>query len=274
MHPPNIEDVVTVAVSAGKTILRWYGEDVPVEQKQDRTPLTAADRASHASLRAGLAEAAPGIPFLSEESEESEIAARRSWETYWLVDPLDGTKEFLKRTGEFTVNVALVEGGRPTLGVVHAPALGKTWIASGGTARVIEPDSSERIIGVRRLDPDHPVVVASRDHSGPAVDLFVKRLGPGVEFASMGSSLKFCLVAEGKADVYLRDGPTMEWDTGAADCVVEAAGGSVVSIAEGDTGHPLRYNKPSLLNPGFLCAGDLEIPWMRVWDEALSGSDT
>lgn len=274
MEMPPVEDVVAAAIVAGDAILRWYGGDVPTEEKRDRTPLTAADRAAHDSLREGLARVAPSVPFLSEESEEGEVADRHSWGPYWLVDPLDGTKEFLKGTGEFTVNVALVKEGRPILGVVHAPALEKTWVAAEGVARVIEPDRGERTIGVRRVDPDRPVVVASRDHSGPTVGRFVERLGSGVEFASMGSSLKFCLVAEGRADVYLRDGPTMEWDTGAADCIVEAAGGSVVSVAGEDAGRPLRYNKSSLKNPGFLCMGDREFPWIRVWDEALAGGDT
>lgn len=274
MDRPAMGDVVAAAVAAGTEILRWYGGDVPTEEKQDRTPLTAADRAAHESLREGLAKVAPTIPFLSEESEVSEVAGRDSWQRYWLVDPLDGTKEFLKGTGEFTVNIALVEEGRPILGVVHAPALEKTWTGADGVARVVESGSDGRTIAVRRVDPARPVVVASRDHSGPDVERFVRRLGPGVEFASMGSSLKFCLVAEGRADVYLRDGPTMEWDTGAADCIVDAAGGSVVSLARGDAGRPLRYNKPSLLNPGFLCMGDRQFPWVGVWNEALSGGDT
>ncbi|MEX0935959.1 MAG: 3'(2'),5'-bisphosphate nucleotidase CysQ [Gemmatimonadota bacterium] len=257
-----LDPLVDLTRSAGNEILRWYGNHGTVEEKEDRSPLTAADRAAHEHLLAGLADLTPGIPVLSEESPADEIAERLSWERFWLVDPLDGTKEFLKGTGEFTVNVALIEGGRPRIGVVHVPATGRTYRAAPDLgAQVTSTEGGWESIRARSFQADSPVLVASRDHAGPMVEALAAALGPGVEFTSMGSSLKFCLVAEGRADLYLRDRPTMEWDTGAAQCVVEYAGGIVVSLDEGTWGAPLGYNKSSLRNPGFLCIGDPEGPW-------------
>jgi 3'(2'), 5'-bisphosphate nucleotidase len=253
-----IDDLVSIVRRAGERILEFYDDPGRITEKENRTPLTEADHAAHRLLAGELRALAPGIPVLSEESPEHEIAERRSWRRFWLVDPLDGTKEFLKRTGEFTVNVALVEDGRPTVGVVHVPVSGRTYRASAELgAQVGEGAADFRPIRTRSFAAGAPVLVASRDHAGPGVEALQKALGEGVELTNMGSSLKFCLVAEGRADLYLRDRPTMEWDTGAAQCIVEAAGGGVFGLDEA----PLVYNKTSLLNPSFLAVGDPSGPW-------------
>ena len=201
--------LVALVREAGDEILGWYGVPGEVEEKEDRTPLTAADLASHAHLVNGLSRLSPSIPVLSEESPSEALVGRKSWGRFWLVDPLDGTKEFLKGTGEFTVNVALIEEGRPAVGVVHVPALGSTYRASEDWgAQKAGEDGRFQSIHSRGFEARAPVLVGSRDHAGPAVERLATLLGPGMEFTSMGSSLKFCLVAEGRADLYLRDRPT------------------------------------------------------------------
>jgi 3'(2'), 5'-bisphosphate nucleotidase len=284
--------VRAIATDAGRLILEHYGRPFDVEYKADDSPLTIADRASHALIAGRLAELTPDIPVLSEEGEP-EAADRAGWTRFWCVDPLDGTKEFVKRTGEFTVNIALVEAGRPVLGVVHVPALGRTYFAqvaggqgareSGGQGGGASPGGDGDLpstvdrpptpgawradaggppvpIRARQADPRRLTVVASRDHAGPEVAAVVDAMraaGVEVELASMGSALKFCLVAEGAADFYPRTGPTMEWDTGAAQAVVEAAGGRVTDLA----GRPLAYNKGSLVNPPIVAFGDPALRW-------------
>ena len=182
-----------------------------------------------------------------------------SLEKFWLVDPLDGTKEFIKKSGEFTVNIALIQAGRPILGVVHCPVTGITYSAeSGQGAWRQDKDGPFTAIHARKADAAALAVVASRDHAGPRVSKMLARM-PGAELASVGSSLKFCLVAEGKADVYLRDLPTMEWDTAAAQCVVEAAGGQVLTL----DGNALSYRKPEMRNPAILTIGDPAFPWRQ-----------
>jgi 3'(2'), 5'-bisphosphate nucleotidase len=248
-----------IAEQAGRRILSFYRRPGAVEQKADSSPLTQADRAAHELILHELRRLTPEIPVLSEESPEEEIAGRRSWTRFWLVDPLDGTKEFLKQTGEFTVNLALIEEGAPVLGVVHVPVRGLTYYAGRGRGAYCSlPPEEPRRIQVRRADPARLGVVASRDHAGPLVRALLERL-PGAHTLSMGSSLKFCLVAEGGADLYLRDLPTMEWDTAAAQCIVEEAGGEVTDLA----GHRLRYNKPILQNPPILTVGDRKLDWKR-----------
>ncbi len=199
----------------------------------------------------------PGVPVISEESTESRRRPADGQGRFWLVDPLDGTKEFVKGTGEFTVNIALIEGGRPMLGVVHAPALDLTYFAArkSGAWRQLSAQAPVPI-ATRRADFSRMTVVASKDHAGPMVAALLARL-PQPALQSMGSSLKFCLVAEGRADIYLRDLPTMEWDTAAAQCVVETAGGSVCSL----DGRPLRYGKPDLRNPAVITIGDSQLKW-------------
>ncbi len=257
--------LISLVHEAGEAVMAWYGTMPEVEEKEDRTPLTAADRAGHSHLVAGLSRLDPSIPILSEESPPEASAGRLGWERHWLVDPLDGTKEFLKETGEFTVNVALIEDGRPVVGIVHVPATGSTYRASEDWgAQKAGADGRFRPIRTRRFDPSRAVLVGSRDHAGPGVERLARLLGPDVEFTSMGSSLKFCLVAEGRADLYLRDRPTMEWDTAAAQCIVERAGGEVLSLDESFEAAPLVYNKTNLRNPSFLCVGDPEGPWSEL----------
>jgi 3'(2'), 5'-bisphosphate nucleotidase len=253
----------SIAEEAGTRILTHYGDEIPVAYKADDSPLTAADRAAHRLIVDRLHAAFPEIPVLSEESDPEEIIERRSWRRFWLVDPLDGTKEFIKRTGQFTVNIALIEDGEPTLGVVYIPSQRVTYFAQRGEGAFRQNGDGEAVqIGVRKADSGRVVVVASRDHAGPEVAAILERIaaaGIEVESASMGSSLKFCLVAEGAADFYPRTGPTMEWDTAAAQCIVEEAGGAVTTL----DGTRLRYNKESLRNPSFMAFGDAEADWQR-----------
>ena len=260
-----LDTVVDFVYEAGERILELYGVPSTVEEKEDRSPLTAADRAAHEHLVDRLSSFTPSIPLLSEESPQDAIAQRRNWERFWLVDPLDGTKEFIRGSGEFTVNVALIEGGRPVIGIVHVPALNTTYRASKDSgAEKAGEDGRFRRIRTRRFDSESPVLVGSRDHAGRGVGRLATSLGRGVRFTSLGSSLKFCLVAEGLADLYLRDRPTMEWDTGAAQCIVEQAGGGVFALDDSAPGARLKYNKDSLRNPHFLCVGDLDGPWREL----------
>ncbi|MGI9316268.1 MAG: 3'(2'),5'-bisphosphate nucleotidase CysQ, partial [bacterium] len=235
--------------------------DFAVEIKGDGSPLTQADRGAHRLILSRLSELTPDIPVLSEESSEEVFSARTRWNRMWLVDPLDGTKEFVKRNGEFTVNIALLDAGNPVMGVVHTPVKNISHFAETGKGafRSDSGQSAEQI-SVRKLDPAKAVMVASRSHAGPAVEAYRNNLAQQVEkleIASMGSSLKLCLVAEGQADIYPRLGPTSEWDTAAAHCVVKAAGGSVTRI----DGTALSYNKKNILNPWFLVGGDPDFDW-------------
>jgi 3'(2'), 5'-bisphosphate nucleotidase len=250
--------VCALAATAGDRIMDIYGTALGVTEKEDRSPLTAADLASHQAIVAGLKQLTPAIPVLSEESAALPFAERSRWSRFWLIDPLDGTKEFIKRNGEFTVNIALIEGQEPVLGVVQVPVTGLCYFAAQGQGAYRQrPGQSPELIQVCPV-PDGPVrVVGSRSHSGPEVAAFLARLGEH-RLVSIGSALKCCLVAEGSADVYPRLGLTSEWDTGAAQCVVEEAGGQVVAV----TGERLHYNKESLLNPYFLVFGDSGRDWL------------
>lgn len=254
--------VLAIAREAGQAINRIYaGTDLGVETKADQSPLTAADRAAHDVIAAGLARLTPGIPLWSEESAGIDWPMRRGWPEFWLVDPLDGTREFIKRNGEFTVNIALVRQHQPVLGVVHAPVLDRDYYGhAGGRAFRSDGGGSGQAIGVR-IPARAPVRVAgSRSHRGASLDAILGRLGEHT-LVSMGSSLKFCLVAEGEADFYPRLGPTSEWDTAAAQAVVEAAGGAVTDLS----GQPLRYNTgPEVLNPFFIARGDPARDWLAL----------
>lgn len=251
--------LVELAEEAGRAILDVYGRtDVGVTLKEDRTPLTEADQASHGVIMAGLRRLTPHVPVISEEGAAPDPSSFRDGADHWVVDPLDGTKEFIKRTGEFTVNIALVRGGRPVVGVVLAPVLGKCWVA-GADGAELRNGNGRAVLRVRAADPARLGIVASRDHAGPEVTALLHRLS-GTETLSMGSSLKFCLIAEGKADLYLRDGPTMEWDTAAAQAVLEAAGGGVFTL----DGERLAYGKPDLRNPKFMAAGDPALDWATL----------
>ncbi|MFN3712367.1 MAG: 3'(2'),5'-bisphosphate nucleotidase CysQ [Alcanivoracaceae bacterium] len=256
-----LNQVADIARRAGDAILEVYnGPDFDVERKGDDSPLTAADLAAHRLILAGLTALTPDIPVHSEESEGITWEMRRHWSRYWLVDPLDGTKEFIKRNGEFTVNIALIESGVPVLGVVHVPVLGITYSGGDGLGAFRQTAAGRESIQVRRPVSVPVVMVASRSHGtdtiGVLEEVINREIGP-VELTSMGSSLKLCLVAEGKADIYPRLAPTSEWDTAAADAVVRAAGGTVVNTAF----EPLRYNKQDILNPHFLVLGASVDSW-------------
>lgn len=256
-----LPDVCQIARQAGAAIMAVYQGEHDVELKADDSPLTAADRAAHAVILEGLRALAPETPVLSEEGRPAPFEERGRWRRYWLVDPLDGTKEFIKRNGEFTVNIALIEDGRPVLGVVFAPALDVAYYAQRGEGAFRQEGTAEAApIRVEPAPQDAPWrVVASRSHLGDEVGRFLDCLGEH-ELVSMGSSLKLCLVAEGRAHLYPRLGPTSEWDTAAAHCVVEEAGGQVL-----DTDlKPLAYNtKDSLLNPYFIVCADMDERWTR-----------
>lgn len=248
-----LKAIQELARAAGRAAMEHYGNSEGIDWKADQSPLTLADRAAHRTIVEGLRQIDPRYPVLSEESDPAEVANRLTWPVFWLVDPLDGTKEFIKQTGEFTINIALIENHQPILGVVHAPVLELTWAATkGGGAVVIEEKSGATgRLQTRSWPGEKPVIVASRDHAGPQVEALFQRY-PEASTRSMGSSLKFCLIAEGAADLYLRDVPTMEWDTGAAQAIVEEAGGVVTDLS----GKRLTYNKANLRNPSLLTRGD------------------
>ena len=255
-----LAEVVALAHEAGRPILEVYNTDFAVTDKEDDSPLTAADLASHHAIVAGLERLTPGIPVLSEESAKIPYEERARWNDYWLIDPLDGTREFVKRNGEFTVNIALIHDQRPVLGVVQIPVSGLCYSAcAGGGAFMQMPGEKAQAIKVKHLDGGPMVVVGSRSHRGDSLNSFLERIGPH-EIISMGSALKICLVAEGKADIYPRLGLTSEWDTAAAHCVVVEAGGELTDTEM----KPLRYNtKDSLLNPFFLVFGDASRDWTQ-----------
>lgn len=257
-HKQLLPEVAKIAQLAAEAILSVYRRDFDVEQKDDESPLTAADMAAHHVIVDGLARLTPGWPVLSEESASVDFEQRRQWSRYWLVDPLDGTREFVKRNGEFTVNIALIEDHEPVLGVVQVPVDGRCFRAAGGEASLLDADGSERPL--RCVKPDTVVRVAgSRSHGSSEVGAYLQKLGEH-ELIARGSSLKFCEIAQGSADLYLRLGPTCEWDTAAAHCVLKAAGGDVLDLQ----GRPLRYNtKDSLLNPEFLAVADPQTDWLE-----------
>jgi len=244
-----IPELLQIARQAGADIMAVYaGADMGTTSKADNSPLTLADLASHRTIVAGLTQLTPDIPILSEEAADIPYSVRREWNRFWLVDPLDGTKEFIKRNGEFTVNIALVENGKPIMGVVYAPVLDVCYYGvSGEGAFVQRGKSPAQVISARTAVADEKIkVVASRSHSDARTQALLDKLGDH-ECISMGSSLKLCLVAEGAAHFYPRLGPTMEWDTAAAHAVVNAAGG----VVQDSHGEPLVYNKPDLHNPEF-----------------------
>ena len=254
--------VADIARQAGREILEVYASgESSTTLKADESPLTAADLRAHRSILESLHSLTPDIPVLSEEAADTPYATRARWPRYWLVDPLDGTREFLARNGQFTVNIALIEAHRPALGVVHVPASDLSyqglpgvgaWRQAAGTAA--------RPIRVAPHSAAPPRVVGSRSHRGNSLDAFLERVGAH-ELVPVGSSLKFCLVAEGAADVYPRLGPTSEWDTAAAHAIVTAAGGTVVNLAGG----ALEYNtRPELLNPYFVAYGPTDRDWLGL----------
>lgn len=266
------EALIEIARKAGAEILGIYNTaDFGVEMKSDDSPLTLADLAAHHLIVAELERQFPDIPVLSEESVAIDFETRSSWDRYFLVDPLDGTKEFIERNGEFTVNIALIEGHDPIFGVVHVPVKSTTYVGDvlAGTAWKIEGEQ-EHVIRTRVVSSAALTVVASRRHGSDALKAVLQDLQTAFEavsLTSMGSSLKLCLVAEGAADFYPRLAPTSEWDTAAAHAVVTAAGGGVFNTHF----QPLQYNtKAGLLNPNFLVIGDGTYGFEAVLADALS----
>ncbi len=257
---PEIEEVsidrmIEIAKQAGVETMTIYNRNFSVDEKEDHTPVTEADEKANDQITKALKRHYPDIPIISEETKEVAYEERKHWDRFWLVDPLDGTKEFIKKNGEFTINIALVENGKPVMGVVYLPAKQEMYYGvagegaykakAGGEGELLQP-------GSHYSAKEQVKVVASRSHLTQEVDDFVKELekkGKSVDFTSAGSSLKFCLVAEGSADVYPRFGPTMEWDTGAAQAIAEAAGKQVLDATNRE---PLTYNKEDLHNPWFI----------------------
>lgn len=236
-----------LAREAGRAIMLHYHEQVEVEHKEDRSPVTAADRDAHAVIVKALEDWYPGVPVVSEEGEIPPHAERMHWDRFWLVDPLDGTKEFISRNGEFTVNIALIEGGVPVAGVIYAPALDLLYFGAGGVGSWKEEGGgmSERITSSPPVPGAGLVVAESRSHPSAALEEFLASI-PVARRVQAGSSLKFCWVAEGCADIYPRLGPTMEWDVAAGDAIYRYSG------IDGERSSPLVYNTPELRNAGFV----------------------
>lgn len=270
-----LDELVRISIAAGKEILAVYERagDIDVTIKDDSSPLTEADRRAHQLIEAELHKLTPTIPILSEESDAIPTEERLAWTQYWIVDPLDGTKEFIKRNGEFTVNIALVNEGVPVQGVVHVPVSSTSYVGKIGEGAWKQVNDGEtNSISTLPFLPENggPRVVASRSHRGELVNRLIEamdsRLGES-EVVSMGSSLKICLLAEGMADIYPRLAPTSEWDTAAAHAVLAAAGGEIYDTDLA----PLRYNqKESILNPHFIAIADIQYDWQALLMPALS----
>lgn len=257
-----VNPVRELAKQAGSEIMKIYQEGFEVEEKKDHSPLTSADLASHHLIIERLQALTPNIPILSEESSAIPYDERSKWINYWLIDPLDGTREFIKRNGEFTVNIALITNQTASLGVVYIPVQDVCYFASNGSGAFKQGQNQPaHRINTRQSKPDdNPTICGSRSHAGKSLQALLTQIGK-YELISMGSSIKTCLVAEGTADIYPRFGPTSEWDTAAAHCVVEEAGGMLVDTEL----KTLRYNtKDSLLNPSFIVIGDMNDQWREI----------
>lgn len=258
-----LEQVIVIAKAAGEAIMQVYSTDFNVVKKDDNSPLTQADLVAHQVIVQALSKLTPDIAILSEESDSIAFETRRQWQQYWLIDPLDGTREFIKRNGEFTVNIAFIDQHQPVLGVVYAPVTGLLYYGSRGHGAYKQLEAKQpQKIRTRVLNLKQPTVAGSRSHFSEKMQQFMCHLenaaGVAVELISMGSSLKICLVAEGLADVYPRLGPTSEWDTAAAHCILQEAGGNIVDMSN----HSLLYNnQDSLLNPSFFAKSDDVHDW-------------
>jgi 3'(2'), 5'-bisphosphate nucleotidase len=251
----NIELLKEIAVEAGNEILKIYHDErlsKEIENKSDNSPLTLADKASNKVIVSSLSTSFPEIPILSEEEKHVDFAERANWKKFWLVDPLDGTKEFIKRNGEFTVNIALIDKGYPVLGIIYAPVFDTIYVGDvlEKIAYKIDREGVQTELKVN-YKSEKRIAVGSRSHSSQEEADLLKTYDV-VDTISVGSSLKFCMVAEGKADIYYRHGPTMEWDTGAGQAIVEASGGTVTNM---QTQKRFQYNKENLLNGSFLVKG-------------------
>ncbi|MEA3411857.1 MAG: 3'(2'),5'-bisphosphate nucleotidase CysQ [Pseudomonadota bacterium] len=257
------DQAISVAIAAGNEIHRIYNGEYTVREKADRTPVTTADLAANQIIVERLTATAHGFPVLAEESDRCPFATRSVWDHYWLVDPLDGTREFIKGNGEFCVSIALVSGHDAVVGVIHSPITGTTWHAvNGGGAWKRPGEGPDSAVTTRATPATHPVVAGSRSHATGKLGVFLQVLGPH-DLIPMGSAIKSCLVAEGTADIYPRFGPTSEWDTAAAQCIVEEAGGRMTDLQF----QRLRYNtKESLTNPSFVVFGDPDFNWRQRID--------
>lgn len=262
ISPDHYEAVIAIAHEAAAAIMAVYAQEFEVENKPDDTPLTRADMAAHHIITESLQRLTPDWPVLSEEASDIPWPVRAEWPTYWLVDPLDGTREFVKRNGEFTVNIALIEENQPVFGVVVAPATGTAWHAMQGRAAFRRDGNSDTLLRTRSPAKPPLRVAASRSHRDARTDALLERIaawsGGAAETLALGSSLKFCRIAEGALDVYPRFGPTSEWDTAAAQCILESAGGALLA----PDGRSFRYNRrETLLNGDFIALGDPTLPW-------------
>lgn len=257
-----IPSLIELAQDAGARIMAIYQAGFDVTHKSDQTPVTEADLAAHHAIVAGLEILTPELPVLSEESAEVPFSERSRWRTYWLVDPLDGTREFIKRNGEFTINIALIEEHQPILGLVYAPVSGVCYYAARGQGACKRgKDGTTKPIQVKSRCDARLIIAGSRSHPSSSFRAFLSKISD-YEVITLGSSLKSCLVAEGKVDLYPRLGPTSEWDTAAAQCIVEEAGGLLTDLSL----QPLRYNtKDSLLNPHFVVFGDCSRNWQQYF---------
>ena len=271
-----INPVRDIAREAGRAIMEVYKDIGTVKTKSDGSPVTEADRRAQRVIAERLRDLTPDTPILSEESAQAPYSERRHWREFWLVDPLDGTKEFINRRDEFTVNIALVRGGVPVLGVVGIPAQDLVYwggaTGNGGEAWSQGSDAEPGRIHVSHFRSGTPTVVASRSHSSPPTAAFVeraKKIFGDCALKSMGSALKICLVAAGEADVYPRLGPTSEWDIAAAHAVLQAAGGRMTTAR----GEPLRYNKENILNPWFVAAGESDFDWIELTRDLAEEQD-
>lgn len=255
------QEALAIARIAGQRIVEVYvAKDCEINYKSDRTPVTTADMAAHDIILEQLQQLDPSLPVLSEESDSVSFEERLRWPTYWLVDPLDGTREFLRRNGEFSVNIALIDNNKPIAGVIVAPVLGIAYFATAGHGAYKQVNGNDPHLIRVRAAPQPVTVARSRSPTtGPRLQQFLDGLGEHDEIP-MGSALKSCLVAEGVADVYARLGPTGEWDTAAAQCIVEEAGGYIRDVHQQD----LTYNlRESLINPNFLVFGDDQVDWVQ-----------
>ena len=257
--PDLLSAIIEISEKASDEILKFYNIDYDVEVKDDLTPVTSADVAAHKLITKALKKLTPDIPILSEEDSEISFDERKTWKSYWLVDPLDGTREFIKKNGEFSVNIALISDQKSILGVIFVPVTRVCYYATQGNGAFKKTEAKTEKLSVRKTQRDSLVVAGSRSYRDSSLDNFLKNVGE-YEIISMGSSIKSCMVAEGKVDIYPRLGPTSEWDTAAAQCIVEEAGGSITDTSL----KPLRYNtKDSLLNPHFLAFADQKFNWLE-----------
>jgi 3'(2'), 5'-bisphosphate nucleotidase len=248
-----IDELIAISKEAGEAILEVYNSDFDYEIKKDSSPLTKADNISHKIISKKLKELTPEIPILSEEDSDIPFGIRSKWQKYWLVDPLDGTKEFIKRNGEFTVNIALIENNSPILGIIYIPISCETFYGSKNNGSYYFQNNNQ----AKRINISDSIsktirVISSRSHPNKKVNSFLEGI-QNYKIITKGSSLKFCFIASGKADIYPRFGPTSEWDTAAGDAIVRYSGGHVLNLK----GEPLSYNlKKTFLNPEFIVTND------------------